>query len=96
MKKYKKKPVIIEAIQWTGENLNEIIAETGLHESAKHMKWEEYQELVSKKGFKIFTAEGPLMVPVYHWIIKGYSEKLGYHCWPVDPNYFVENYELVK
>ena len=24
IKKYKKKPVIIEAVQWTGENLSEI------------------------------------------------------------------------
>ena len=27
--KYKKKPVIIEAIQWTGENLKEVLDFTG-------------------------------------------------------------------
>jgi hypothetical protein len=96
MKKYRKKPVEIEALEWTGENLREVISETGLHQSAAHMKWEEYAELVGREGFKLWTLEGPLIVPVYHWIIKGHTEKLGYHFWPVDPNYFFENYEPVQ
>jgi len=35
MAKYRKKPVVIEAVQWTGDNLRDIIDFTGLHESAK-------------------------------------------------------------
>ena len=69
--KYRKKPVVIEAIQWTGDNLLEIITFTGLHESAAQWSWEEYERVVSKKGLKIFTLEGPLMASVGDWIIKG-------------------------
>lgn len=29
-----------------------------------------------------------------HFIVKGYSEKLGYHFWPVEETYFISNYEL--
>lgn len=32
--KYRKKPVVIEAVQWTGDNLKEIIDLIGLHPSA--------------------------------------------------------------
>ena len=31
MPKYRKKPVVIEAIQWTGENLREVLAFTGIN-----------------------------------------------------------------
>ena len=50
--KYRKKPVEVEAIQWAGENLREIINFTGLHESVKNMPWEEYESLVFLKGLK--------------------------------------------
>ena len=41
---YRKRPVIIEAIKWDGENLEEIMKITGLHESAKKWTWDEYKE----------------------------------------------------
>lgn len=58
VKKYVKKPVVITAIKWTGDNLKEVISFTGLHESALHWAWEEYEEVVRKEGLKIFTLEG--------------------------------------
>lgn len=35
MAKYRKKPVVIEAVQWRGDNLEEVIAFTGRHKSAE-------------------------------------------------------------
>lgn len=61
MAKYRKKPVVIEAVQWTGDNLRDIIDFTGLHESAKKWTWEEYEKVVALQGLKIFTLEGPSM-----------------------------------
>lgn len=29
------------------------------------------------------------------FILKGYTEELGWHFWPVKPSYFNENYQLV-
>lgn len=54
-KKFRKKPVVIEAIQWTGDNLEDIIKFTGLHHSALKWTWEEYQKVVRQEGLKIFT-----------------------------------------
>ena len=51
IKSYTKKPVVIQALQWTGSNLEEIITFTDgppdvLSEHAD-MKWEEYKDLVA-------------------------------------------------
>ena len=69
--KFRKKPVVIEAIQWTGSNLLQVIQHTGLNVSASHFKWDEYEDLVSKDGLKIFTLEGKMNADIGDWIIKG-------------------------
>jgi hypothetical protein len=69
--KFRKKPVVIDAMQWTGENLLEVIRFTGLNPSASHFKWGEYAELVRNDGLKIFTLEGKMSAGVGDWIIKG-------------------------
>ena len=49
--KYRKKPVTVEAVKWTGDNLQEVIKFTGLH--PKFNEWfdsfEEYERYVNKK-----------------------------------------------
>lgn len=53
--RYRKKPVVIEAILWCGTNLKEVIDFTGLHPSANKWTWEEYEAVVKKDGFKIVS-----------------------------------------
>ncbi len=84
-----KKPVVIEAVQWLGTNLLEVIRFTGLHASATHFKWEEYEDLVAREGLKIFTLEGPLMASVGDWIIKGVKGEF----YPCKPDIFASTYE---
>ena len=61
MKQYRKKPVVIDAIQWTGKNLREVIAFTdGPPDTRTHhskMKWYEYEDLVAREGLMIYTLE---------------------------------------
>jgi hypothetical protein len=94
--RFRKKPVVIEAVRWTGGNLPEIIEFTGRHYSALRWTWKEYEDVVKKNGLRIFTLEGTMSAAVGDWIIKGYSTQQGYHYWPVKPDYFDENYEEVK
>ena len=58
MGKYRKKPVVIDAVQWTGENLREIIVFTDripAHQTYHdRMKWEEYEDLVARDGSTYF------------------------------------------
>ncbi len=86
---FRKKPVVITAIQWTGDNLEEIINFIGLHESASRWTWEEYQKVVADDGLKIFTLEGPHMATVGDWIIRGVTGEF----YPCKPDIFEQTYE---
>jgi len=89
VKRYTKKPVTIEAIQWTGDNLREIIDFTRLNQSAQKWSWDEYCEVVKIRGLKIFTLEGPLMASIGDFIIKGVKGEF----YPCKPDIFAATYE---
>jgi hypothetical protein len=92
MMRYRKKPVIIEAVQWKGNNLAEVIRFTGLHESAMKLTWDQYESVVAREGLKIFTLEGPLMALPGDWIIRGVKGEL----YPCKPDIFDATYEAVE
>ena len=92
MPKFRKKPVVIEAVQWTGRNLKEVIDFSGLHESAKKWSWEEYEKVVADDGLKIFTLEGKMNADVNDWIIKGVKGEF----YPCKPDIFAQTYEAVE
>ena len=89
--KYRKKPVVIEALQWNGSNLREIINFTGLHPSMK-LSWKDYEELVASEGLKIFTLEGSHMATVGDYIIRDVKGEY----YPCKPDIFKETYEKVE
>ena len=91
MTPYRKRPVVIEAIQWTGDNLREVIDAIGLHESARKWTWEEYAAVVARDGLKIFTLEGPLMASIGDWIIKGVKGEF----YPCKPDIFAATYDAL-
>lgn len=92
---FRKKPVAIQAIQWTGDNLKEVIAFTGLHPSANKWTWEEYETVVREQGLRIFTLEDGPSQQVSHfasvgdWIIRGVKGEL----YPCKPDIFAATYE---
>lgn len=91
--KYRKKPVVIDAIQWTGENLREVIDFTGKHPkwSEWFATWEDYEARVRADGgiFKIITLEGTMEATPGDWIIRGVK---GEH-YPCKPDIFAATYE---
>ena len=58
-KKYRKKPVVVEAIQWTGNNLDDVI------KFNVNGQWKKGEDL------KIFTLEGTMKANIGDYIIKG-------------------------
>ena len=95
IQKFRKKPVEIHAVQWTGDNLEEVIGFTG-----KHPKWyqwfssmEDYANHVKADGntFKILTLEGTMTANVGDWIIRGVN---GEH-YPCKPDIFEKTYEII-
>lgn len=89
--KYRKKPVVIDAVQRNGRNLSEIIRFSGLHESAMTLTTNQYEDLVAREGLKIFTLEGPMMADVGDFIIKGVKGEF----YPCKPDIFEMTYEKV-
>lgn len=92
VKQYRKRPVVIEAVEWTGNNLREVIDFIGLHPSAIKWTWSEYEEVVRKDGLKIFTLEGTHMATIGDFIIKGVHGE----AYPCKPDIFALTYEEVS
>lgn len=80
--RYRKKPVEIEAVQYTGENAQEIGRFAGL----------DAQIVGREKALQIKTLEGPLRVSPGDYIIRGVS---GEH-YPCKPDIFDQTYDPVK
>ena len=78
-KKYRKKPVVIEAIQWTGKNLSEIDNFMG--------------GIVENKEttLVIHTLEGDMKASIGDYIIKGVNGEF----YPCKPDIFAKTYEEV-
>ena len=84
--RFTKKPVTIEAIQWTGKNLRDVITFTdGLPAG---MAWEAYADLVARDGLKIYTLEGKMLANVGDWIIRGVKGEY----YPCKPDIFEATY----
>ena len=84
MRKYKKKPVEIEALQWTGDNLTELLSFCPMC-YLKPIPGVTYNELI------ISTLEGPMKASVGDYIIKGIKSEF-YAC---KPDVFELTYEEV-
>jgi hypothetical protein len=92
VEKYRKKPVVVEAVKWDGNNLAYILSFTGRHHSISDWEWERVEELVAAEGLKIFTLEGPLKASIGDYIIRGIKGE----CYPCKPDIFKATYEKVK
>ncbi len=89
MTKYRKKPVEIEAVKWTGNNIIEMTAlasrATGTSMTITDVKASSQQHLL------ITTLEGDLVCKVGDWMIKGVEGEL----YPVRNDIFIKTYEQV-
>ena len=78
--KYRKKPVEIEAIQWTGDNLVEI---------SQFMTHGRYD--AATKTIQIETLEGTMAANIGDYIIKGVKDEF----YPCKPDIFEQTYDKV-
>ncbi len=94
MTKYRKRPVVVEAVYWTGENLKEVIDLTGMHKSVENWSWEQFKDvvIVRNRGLKIFTLSGPVHASIGDYIIQGVEGE----CYPCKPEIFKKTYEEVQ
>lgn len=90
--RYRKKPVVIDALQWTGDNLRAVICFTDgppdTRTNHAGMMWEKYEDLVQREGLKIYTLEGTMNADVGDYIIKGVKGEF----YPCKPDIFSATY----
>lgn len=90
--KYRKKPVVIEAIQWTGLNLEEVKEFVG--ESLTYDIIDDAWKLGKGRPYvfmKIKTLEGDMKVSEKDFIIKGVNGEV----YPCKPDIFEKTYEKI-
>lgn len=103
MKKFRKKPVVIEAIQFTKDNIKEVyqvihgeLPDTSLFIASD--KWNEYERMVVEYGFNIPTLEdgkdnrAKHVASIGDWIIKGIQGEL----YPCKPDIFKATYDFIE
>ena len=86
MAKFRKKPVVIDAVEWNGAN--HLITETFMKGSGAVMSYKRKQlgEII------IPTLEGNMTASVGDWIIKGVNGEF----YPCKPDIFEKTYEAVN
>ena len=95
MSKYRKKPVVIDAIQLTDRNVRQVYewvhgcvaikTDIDLH------KWDDYVQLIIAKGMKIPTLEGEMTASMGDYIIKGIQGEV----YPIKADIFQKTYDKV-
>lgn len=89
---YRKKPVVVRAIRFTGENVEECIAFMGGRRQAKaEIGLLPGPGRGATKGLLISTLEGKMGARVGDWIIRGIRGEF----YPCRPEIFADTYELV-
>jgi len=101
MTQYRKKPVVIDAIQLTDTNIKEVYefvhsSRLLLKTTIEHDKWSDYEAIVSLSGMDIPTLEDGAdgrakhVATIGDWIIKGVKGEF----YPCKPDIFEMTYEL--
>ncbi|GAG70556.1 unnamed protein product [marine sediment metagenome] len=80
--KFRKKPVVIDAMQWDGNNKDEIDKFVG----------KELEYTAADTGLIITTLEGDMTANIFDWIIKGIEGEF----YPCKPDIFEQTYDEVK
>lgn len=89
--KYRKKPVVIEAVRWTGENREEIKKICG-RKAIFTARKQRADGLIIAYDLLISTLEGGMYATTGDYIIKGIKGE----CYPCKPDIFEETYEEVE
>ena len=93
MAKYKKKPIVVEAIRWTGSNLEEIRNFVGSDLIEECVELFDIKRTLKEMlvDIAIDTLEGTMRVDYGDYIIKGVQGEF----YPCKPDIFLATYEEV-
>jgi hypothetical protein len=93
MAQFRKKPVIIEAVQWTGSNPDELLGFMLTGASLRRENWKTDRGGILIGGCLVIeTLEGEMRATPFDWIIKGVKGEF----YPCKPDIFIATYESVE
>ena len=100
MAKYRKKPIEIEAIQYTKHNLKEVLLFIGMIDNIDYIpecaeterRWQDFVSDCLHDGIDIKTLEGTMTAKFGDYIIKGINGEF----YPCKPDIFDKTYDKVE
>lgn len=95
IKLYKKKPIVIEAIQWNGNNDLDIMKFVGKQLNVSKPPYQmEYDNDIPNEVYQIIipTLEGDMRASKLDYIIKGVQGEF----YPCKPDIFEQTYEILN
>jgi hypothetical protein len=91
MTQYRKKPVVVEAMQWNGKNFNEI--ESFTNNKVRYYSYYDKNEYGENKNILVIpTLEGDMSAMIGDYIIRGIKGEF----YPCKPDIFEATYEKVE
>ena len=106
--KYRRIPKQIDAVQWNGENVMEVLdfmneTEIPLTYNERNVRFSipphgaQLDHNLPKSAFKVFipTLEGEQYAIMWDYILRGHTKEHGYHFWVNKPEYFEANNEKI-
>ena len=94
--KYRKKPVVVDALQLTRANAVKVYEWvhgcTAIKTDMDLYRWDDYLSIIERKGMKIPTLEGEMTASMGDYIIKGVQGEF----YPCKPDIFEKTYEAVQ
>ena len=94
--KFRKKPVVIDAIQLTRANAVKVYEQvhdcTAIKTDMDLYRWDDYLSIIERKGMKIPTLEGEMTASMGDYIIKGIQGEF----YPCKPDIFLATYEVAE
>ena len=89
MPQFRKKPVVIQAVQWDGDNTDEVLT---FGEGGPAPAWgDDFKVDITTKEVFIHTSEGQMRAGAGDWIIRGVKGEY----YPCKPDIFEATYEPV-
>ena len=94
--KYRKKPVVIDALQLTRANAVKVYEWvhdcTAIKTDMDLHRWDDYLSIIERKGMRIPTLEGEMTASMGDYIIKGVQGEF----YPCKSDIFEATYEVVN
>ena len=85
--KFRKKPVVIEAVQYDGRETQELVAHIGDRQATFYT-----EDARTPPRLEVATLEGAMRADVGDWIIKGVKGEI----YPCKPDIFAATYEKAE